>query len=268
MFAMTKELNRLSGTLVVRGVLMLILGVSAAVWPEPLLIAALISVGVIALLSGGYELAVALSLRSRTDGWWLVLLHGGASVAFGLLTLGGPRQPIALALAATAAWLLVYASLAWIGALLSHTRTLRRVLFACALVHVVLAILAIAYPSTVFSLLFFGAIYAAALGAWQIVVGILVRHIDHEMVMGRTTIAQQIESRVRTSLPRGIRGESPSVAVHFDGTCATLTGEVNCWSEHQAAERAALSVHGVRRVDNQLALLVLGKVTDREHFRV
>lgn len=266
MFAMTKELNRLSGTLVARGGLMLILGVSAAVWPEPLLVPALISVGVIALLFGGYELAIALSLRSLTDGWWLVLLHGGACVAFGLLTLGGPRLPIALALAATAAWLLVYASIAWIGALVSHTRTLRRALIACAFVHIALAIIAVAYPSTVFSLLFFGAVYAAALGAWQIAVGILVRNLDYEMGIGRMTIAQQIASRIQTSLPRGVDDASPSIAVHFDGACATLTGDVNCWSEHQAAERAALSVPGVRRVDNQLAMLVVGKLSGSEHF--
>ena len=43
MTTMRKELQRLSETLVLRGVAMLALGVGALLWPEPLLIATLLT---------------------------------------------------------------------------------------------------------------------------------------------------------------------------------------------------------------------------------
>jgi osmotically-inducible protein OsmY len=47
------------------------------------------------------------------------------------------------------------------------------------------------------------------------------------------------------------------------GSCAVLKGAVRSWAEHEAAERAALSIPGVSSVDNQLALLVKAKVAAR-----
>lgn len=267
MIAMPRELNRLSGTLVVRGALMFVLGVSAAAWPEPLLIAAMNSVGVLALILGAYEVAIARSMRSYAEEWRIPLHHGGASIAFGLLTLGGPRLPLRLGLAATAAWFLLYAWLARAAALASPSRTVRRALLSWSLFNVSLAIVAMTYrAATIFALLFFGAVYAATFGVWQLAAGLWVRRLGADTEATHTRIAREVESRVQAALPLFANGQPQSVAVHFDGACATLTGDVNCWSEHQAAGHAALSVRGVQRVDNQLALLVVGKISHREHF--
>jgi osmotically-inducible protein OsmY len=42
-----------------------------------------------------------------------------------------------------------------------------------------------------------------------------------------------------------------------------LKGAVHSWADHEAAERTALSIPGVTSVDNQLALLVKGKLATR-----
>ena len=76
MTTMRKELSRLSDTLLWRGVAFMILGVAALIWPEPILVGALLTVALLAALLGLYEMTIAASIRRRTSRWWLVLAHG------------------------------------------------------------------------------------------------------------------------------------------------------------------------------------------------
>jgi uncharacterized membrane protein HdeD (DUF308 family) len=88
MTTMRKELGRLSDTLLWRGVAFTMLGVAALIWPEPILVGALLTVALLAALLGLYEMTIAASIRRRTSRWWLVLAHGVLSLGFGLLTVG------------------------------------------------------------------------------------------------------------------------------------------------------------------------------------
>jgi uncharacterized membrane protein HdeD (DUF308 family) len=171
------EFRHIWHTLALRGGAMLVLGLAAVIWPEQILVGALIVVGVVATLSGVYEWSIAAALRRYTVHWRVAFVDGLASVLFGGLTMGVARLSHFAALALTTGWLILYTGLAW------HTSTViwpRRVarwsllLFGAA--NVVLAILA-AYPEgTVFALLFFGAAYAAFYGAWQLAIGLWLRH--------------------------------------------------------------------------------------------
>jgi uncharacterized membrane protein HdeD (DUF308 family) len=177
MVSMIKELSRLSHTLILRGALMLGLGLVAVTWPEELLVFALLLVGAIATLLGLYEIGIAFTLRRRAPQWLLVLLHGFASIAFGLLTAGIAGVELIVALRAVAIWLCAYAALA-IGAarVLSQNPLPRWSLVAWAAVNVAFAIVTVAYPdATIFALLFVGAWYAALFGAWQLLVGLWLR---------------------------------------------------------------------------------------------
>jgi uncharacterized membrane protein HdeD (DUF308 family) len=177
MTSMNKELGRLSHTLVWRGVGMLALGLAAVVWPEEILILAMLIVGIIATVFGLYEISIAFAIRRRTPRWWLVLVHGAASLAFGGLSVGAPGVSLRAALIVIATWFLVYAALVFsAAALIWPMRTIRRALVTWGFFDTGLAILALAYPAaTIFALLFFGAVYAALFGTWQIAVGIWLR---------------------------------------------------------------------------------------------
>jgi uncharacterized membrane protein HdeD (DUF308 family) len=156
---------------------MLVLGLGAVIWPEDVLIAAMIFVGMIATLFGLYEITIALSIRTKTSGWTLILLHGLTALSFGGLTLGAPGLTLRVAMAVIAAWMLVYAALAITTAtLVWHVPAMRRVLLSWAGFDVVLAFVAVLFPqATIFALLYFGAVYAAAFGAWQILLGLWLR---------------------------------------------------------------------------------------------
>ena len=136
---MRRELGRLSHTLVWRGALMLLLGLGAITRPEELLILALLAVGGIATLFGLYEMSIAISIRSRAKHWRLVL-YAAMTVRAARLVSAGPLR-----------WALTL----WAG------------------LDVGLAILVVTYrEATIFALLFLGAVYAAAYGAWQLGVGV------------------------------------------------------------------------------------------------
>jgi uncharacterized membrane protein HdeD (DUF308 family) len=177
MITVRQELRRLWHTLVGRGALMLVLGLGAVIWPEDVLIAAMILVGMIATLFGLYEITIALSIRAKTSGWTLILLHGIAALSFGALTLGGPRVTLGVALALVAGWMLVYA--AWtttMAIVLWHVPPMRWALLGWTAFDVSLAFVSVLFPeATIFALLYFGAVYAAGFGAWQLVAGLWLR---------------------------------------------------------------------------------------------
>lgn len=177
MTSMTKELRRLAHSLLLRGAAMLALGLSAIIWPEPVLIAAMFTVGVIAALFGLYEVSIAIAIRRRTARWWIVLAHGAATFMFGLLSVGGPGLSLPLALLVIAGWFMLYALIALTSAMMAPpTSALRRTLIAWGCLDAGLAVLTLAYPAaTIFALLFFGAVYAALFGAWQLAEGLWLR---------------------------------------------------------------------------------------------
>jgi uncharacterized membrane protein HdeD (DUF308 family) len=173
MTTMRKELQRLSGTLEWRGLALLALGVGALLWPEPLMIAAMLTAGLIAALLGLYEMAIAVVLRRFTEYWYVVLVHGLTSLAFGLLTVGASALPFRVAFALIMAWLLVYVGVMWAAAtMMWPMRTVPWALIAWGTVDLlVLIAIAISPAATIFGVLFLGALYAAVFGAWQFALG-------------------------------------------------------------------------------------------------
>jgi len=179
MTSMSTELDRLASTFVWRGLAMLVLGFAAVVRPEEALIVAMLGVATIAIAFGIYEVSVAFAIRRRTPRWRLVLVHGVLSIGFGGLSVGEPGVSLGVALAVIASWFVVYASTTGTAAmLLWRNKAARWTLIAWGSFDVGLAILALAYPaSTIFTLLFFGAVYAALFGAWQVVAGLWLRRM-------------------------------------------------------------------------------------------
>ena len=177
MTTIRKELRRLQHAFVWSGVAMFALGLAAVIWPEDILILAMIAVGVVATLVGLYELTIALSIVRRAPAWGLILIHGATVLLFGALTAGAPGLRLRLALTLIAGWMLLYAWLAaTVAILIWNTRSARWALLIWAAIDVVLALVSVFYPeATIFALLYFGAAYAAAFGAWQLAAGLWIR---------------------------------------------------------------------------------------------
>jgi len=207
MTTMRKELGRLSDTLLWRGVAFTMLGVAALIWPEPILIGALLTVGLLATLLGLYEMTIAASIRRRTSRWWLVLAHGVLSLGFGLLTVGASALSFRFALAVVMSWLIAYAGVAWSAAvILRPGRKSRIALLSWGGINVLLAVVVAIYPAaTIFSFLFFGAVYAAMFGVWQIAVGVSLRRTLAGL-HNRAGLAEPIVSHIGRTLRPELAG--------------------------------------------------------------
>jgi len=207
MTTMRKELGRLSDTLLWRGIAFTMLGVAALIWPEPILIGALLTVGLLATLLGLYEMTIAASIRRRTSRWWLVLAHGVLSLGFGLLTVGASAISFRFALAVVMLWLIAYAGVAWSAAvILRPGRRIRAALFTWGGINVLLAVVVAIYPAaTIFSFLFFGAVYAAMFGVWQIAAGVSLRRTLAGL-HNRAGLAEPIVSHIGRTLRPELAG--------------------------------------------------------------
>ncbi|HEY9227337.1 MAG TPA: BON domain-containing protein [Gemmatimonadaceae bacterium] len=71
-------------------------------------------------------------------------------------------------------------------------------------------------------------------------------------------LADEVKARVDHALHAPT--ESDDVYVVVKQARAVLKGRVHTWAEHEAVEAAARTTPGVTDVDNQLALLVKGRL--------
>lgn len=74
----------------------------------------------------------------------------------------------------------------------------------------------------------------------------------------------RLAATVRANMIDALGPHAPAdearITVDMNESCAVLHGCVRSWAEHEALERAALATRGVTSVDNQLALLVKGRL--------
>jgi uncharacterized membrane protein HdeD (DUF308 family) len=173
------QLRRLSHTLLCRGGAMMALGLGAILWPEPFLVRALIAVGALAALSGLYEIVIGFSIRPHGHVSGMVVVHGAASILFGLMTVSAPGLALQGALMLIAPWFLLYAGLALRGAVLVWPIPgMRRTLLVWGAFDMALAILVgLAPAQSIFALLFSGAVYTALFGMWQVALGFCCREL-------------------------------------------------------------------------------------------
>ena len=103
---MLASLSRYWWLLVLRGVVAILFGVLAFVWPGLTIGALVLLFGIYALIDGIGSIITGVAHRHGSDRWWL-LLEGVASIAFGLLTFFWPGITAIFLLLLIAGWAVV-----------------------------------------------------------------------------------------------------------------------------------------------------------------
>ncbi|HRW05747.1 MAG TPA: HdeD family acid-resistance protein [Caldilineaceae bacterium] len=103
---MLASLSRYWWLLVLRGVVAILFGILAFVWPGLTIGALVLLFGVYALIDGIGSIVTGVAHRHGSDRWWL-LLEGVASIAFGLLTFFWPGITAIFLLLLIAGWAVV-----------------------------------------------------------------------------------------------------------------------------------------------------------------
>ncbi|GAB2934423.1 HdeD family acid-resistance protein [Nonomuraea fastidiosa] len=76
--------------LIISGILSILAGIIALVWPGITSLALLLIIGVWAIVSGISEIVAGIHLRKQIDNEWLLIIGGALSVIFGVLLLARP----------------------------------------------------------------------------------------------------------------------------------------------------------------------------------
>jgi len=101
-----------------RGLLSIIFGVLALVWPEIAVEALVLLFGAYVLVDGIFAIASAIKGRREYAQWWLVLLEGIAGIAFGVIAIGWPRITTVVLLLLIAGWAIATGILQIVAAIL------------------------------------------------------------------------------------------------------------------------------------------------------
>jgi uncharacterized membrane protein HdeD (DUF308 family) len=104
---MATDLARNWWLLALRGVLGILFGIAAFVWPESTLAALVLVFGAYLFVDGIFAVVAGIGMRRQIDRWWLVVLEGVAGIILGVLTFRAPDITALVLLSFIAAWSII-----------------------------------------------------------------------------------------------------------------------------------------------------------------
>jgi uncharacterized membrane protein HdeD (DUF308 family) len=165
---------------VLRGVLSILFGIAAFVWPGPTLAALVILFGAYALVDGIFALAAGIAGSGASGGLrWYLVLGGLAGIIVGLVTFFYPNITALSLLYFIAAWAIVTGVFEVIAAIqLRQEISNEWMLIFSGLLSVIFGVLIVVYPqSGALSILWLIGIYAVIYGIAIVALGFRVKSL-------------------------------------------------------------------------------------------
>ena len=156
---------------IVRGVLAIVFGVLALIWPGATNLILVLMFGAFALVDGIFNIAAGITFHKYFERWWAVLLEGLAGIVLGFLTFFWPGITALALLFLIAAWAIVTGIFEIVAAIQFRRVILGEwVMILIGLLSIVLGILLIVFPAIgALSLMWLIGIYAISAGIMQII---------------------------------------------------------------------------------------------------
>jgi uncharacterized membrane protein HdeD (DUF308 family) len=189
---MAEILTRNWWLVVLRGVLAVVFGIAAFIWPGPTLAALVLLFGAYALVDGIFAIGAGIAGWgvSGSSRWWLVL-GGLAGVIVGLITFFYPNITAIVLLYFIGAWAIVTGIFQVIGAIqLRQEINDEWLLIFSGVLSVIFGVLVFVYPqATALSILWLIALYAVVFGIAMIALGFRVKSLGTTLTSGSTASA-------------------------------------------------------------------------------
>jgi len=145
---MASELARNWWLLALRGVVGILFGIGAFVWPGATLAALVIVFGAYVFVDGIFAVVAGIGMRRQLSLWWLIVLEGAAGIVLGLLTFRSPDTTALVLLTIIAAWSIVTGIFEIVTALRIRTLIANEwLMILSGVVSIVFGVLLIAQPS-------------------------------------------------------------------------------------------------------------------------
>jgi uncharacterized membrane protein HdeD (DUF308 family) len=169
--------------LVVRGVLAVVFGILAFVWPGATVGALVILFGAFMFVDGVFALVAAWRRAEQRTSWWTVLLEGLAGIAIGIITFVWPEVTAFALLYLIAAWAFVTGVLE-IFAAIRLRKEIRGelILGLIGVASIVFAVLVVLFPGEgAVAIVWAIGAYATVFGILLIVLGLRLRRVNREL---------------------------------------------------------------------------------------
>lgn len=174
--------------LALRGVLAVIFGIVALIWPDLTLTVLVLLFGAYALVDGIFLIIASIGSRNNDEQRWVGLLQGIAGVVAGILTFVWPDITALVLLYFIAAWALVTGVLEIVVAI-QYRRAIEGewLLVLAGISSIVFGLLLVIFPGAgALSLVWLIGIYEIFFGALLIVLAFRLRGLGDEPDRGRT----------------------------------------------------------------------------------
>jgi uncharacterized membrane protein HdeD (DUF308 family) len=179
--------SRTSWVFVLRGVLAILFGILAFLWPGPTILTLVLFFGSYVLVDGVAAVVADISSYGSNERWWAMLMVGLAGILIGLVTLFSPRTTAIILMYYIAAWA-VLIGVVQIMAAIQMRRVIigERALIVSGILSLIFGLLIVVFPGAgALSILWIVAVYAIIFGVMLIVVGFRIRGFSQESQMRR-----------------------------------------------------------------------------------
>ena len=174
---MLEILTRYWWAFIARGILAIVLGVVAFVWPGITVTALIIVFGIYAFIDGVFLLVKAIAGWKARDDRWLLLFEGLLGIGIGVITFFAPGVTAIVLLFYIAAWSLTTGILEIVGAIRLRKEIKGEVWWILSgIVSILFALLLMIFPGTgILGLVWLLGVYAIVFGVLLIALGIRIR---------------------------------------------------------------------------------------------
>jgi len=171
MFTNQHLMQRYWWVLALRGLIAVLFGIAALLWPGLTILALVIIFGAYALVDGIMAVIVSLQERKVLHGWWVLLLEGIAGILIGIATFLWPGVTALVLLSLIAVWAIITGIFEVIAAFTGHgTFTQEWAIGLAGILSILLGILLIARPGAgLLTIALFIGIYAIIFGVLLII---------------------------------------------------------------------------------------------------
>jgi uncharacterized membrane protein HdeD (DUF308 family) len=167
----------------VRGVVAILFGILALIWPKETILALVLLFGAYALLDGVFAIFAGIASYRYFERWWAVLLEGVAGVVIGLLTFFWPNITALVLLYFIAAWALITGIFEIVAAIqLRRVITGEWALILSGLLSMFFGVLLFVFPiAGAVSMVWMIGIYAILFGITLIILAFRLRSLRQEV---------------------------------------------------------------------------------------
>ena len=175
----------------VRGVLAVVFGILALIWPESTKVALVWLFGAFTLLDGIFAVAAGIATHGFFDRWWALLLEGVAGIIVGLTAFFWTDLTALVLLYLIAAWAIVTGIFEIIAAIqYRHVISGEWAMIVGGLLSVIVGILLFVFPAAgEVSVVWMIGMYAIAAGIIEMIFAFRLRGLKHDLETTTVVIA-------------------------------------------------------------------------------